>query len=158
MSPHLLQICVIMHTNTSCACLRWYMLSKLAKQNACDAVSTLYCMACRRAFLHFVLLPGLRYAPVAFQRTVLQDRAPSLLDMLDSSTTSGLSDKYAAHIPPCAVHTPSFGAGMCMATTVNKLSQSLTSLLLLLVLSLLSYYLLKFIIIIIIVIVITHPI
>ena len=58
-----------------------------------------YCLfASRRAFLHFVLLPSLRYAPLPFQQSVLQERAAALLAIVNS-TAGGAADRYAAE--PC---------------------------------------------------------
>ncbi len=43
---------------------------------------------CRRAMLHFMLMPTLRFAPVPFQVSALKDRAPILKDILNRSIVS----------------------------------------------------------------------
>ena len=43
-------------------------------------------LLCRRAFLCYVLLPCLKYSPLSFQHTALQERAQSLLGSTASQT------------------------------------------------------------------------
>ncbi len=47
-----------------------------------------YLAPCRRAMLHHVLMPVLRFAPLAFQISALQERAPKLRDILSRSAAS----------------------------------------------------------------------
>lgn len=44
--------------------------------------------SCRRAMLHHVLMPVLRFAPLGFQISALQERAPKLRDILSRSAAS----------------------------------------------------------------------
>ncbi|KAL3135934.1 hypothetical protein ABBQ32_006979 [Trebouxia sp. C0010 RCD-2024] len=54
----------------------------------------------RRAFLQFLLLPSLRYSPMAFQQSVMREHAPALLALLntppDSSDRLGEEDSLLA--------------------------------------------------------------
>ena len=59
--------------------LKWLSHHRIAC--ACNFIFT----QCRRAMLHYVLLPALRFAPLAFQVSALQERAPKLRGVLSRS-------------------------------------------------------------------------
>ncbi len=57
----------------------------------------LYMLLCRRAFLSYILLPCLKYSPLPFQHIALQERAQSLLGIINGKPDPA-SDRYA--LPP----------------------------------------------------------
>ena len=57
----------------------------------------LHMLLCRRAFLYYVLLPCLKYSPLPFQHIALQERAQSLLEIINGKPDPA-SDRYA--VPP----------------------------------------------------------